>query len=100
MNQQLGNGEWKLCLYIAGMSPAASRALANIKVICERHLKGKCSIEVIDLVERPDLAERDQIFAVPTLVRRLPSPLRKIIGDLSNSGKVTLGLDIQLVEQG
>ena len=100
MNQKTGNGKWILRLYIAGRTPAARRALANIEAICDQHLRGRCSIEVVDLVERPELAERNQIFAVPTLVRQLPLPLRKIIGDLSNSEKVIMGLDIELVEQG
>jgi circadian clock protein KaiB len=84
-----------LHLYIAGMTPAARRALSNIMLICEEHLKGKYSIEVIDLFEKPALAEGHQIFAVPTLVRQIPLPLRKIIGDLADSEKVLVGLDIQ-----
>jgi circadian clock protein KaiB len=87
---------WVLYLYVAGMTPVARRALANIKAICEEHLEGCYSIEVIDLFERPALAEGQQIFAVPTLVRQLPPPLRKIIGDLSNTEKVIVGLDIQI----
>jgi circadian clock protein KaiB len=86
--------EWVLCLYVAGMTPAAKRAKANILAICEEHLAGNYSLEVIDLFERPDLAEGRQIVAVPTLVRKLPPPLRKIIGDLSNLEKVVWGLDI------
>ncbi len=88
--------KWVLYLYVAGMTPVARRALANIKGICEEHLEGQYSIEVIDLFERPALAEGQQIFAVPTLVRQLPPPLRKIIGDLSNTEKVIVGLDIQI----
>ena len=87
--------KWILRLYIAGMSPAAERALANIKTVCAQHLAGQYSLEVIDLLESPALAEGDQIFAVPTLVRQLPSPLRKIIGDLSNTAKLIVGLDIK-----
>jgi circadian clock protein KaiB len=89
------NERWVLSLYVAGMTPAARRALSNIKAICEQHLEGRYSLEVIDLLERPALAEGNQIFAVPTLVRQLPEPLRKIIGDLADTGKVLVGLDIQ-----
>jgi circadian clock protein KaiB len=86
--------EWVLHLYIAGMTPAARRAKANILAICEEHLAGRYSLEVVDLFEQPEMAEGRQIIAVPTLVRRVPAPLRKIIGDLSNSEKVVWGLDI------
>jgi circadian clock protein KaiB len=89
---------WILRLYIAGMTPTSRTALANIRRICEEHLEGRYSLEVVDLVERPMLAEGDQIFAVPTLVRQLPPPLRKIIGDLSDTEKVIVGLDIQPLE--
>jgi circadian clock protein KaiB len=95
MNNEKKDEKWILCLYIAGMTSAAETALANIKRLCEEHLEGKYSIEVIDLLERPDLAEGDQILAVPTLVRQLPPPLRKIIGDLSDAKKVLVGLDIK-----
>ncbi len=87
--------EWSLQLYVAGMTPTARTALSNIQRICEEHLEGRYSIEVVDLLERPALAEGDQILAVPTLVRRLPHPLRKLIGDLSDTRKVVVGLDIQ-----
>lgn len=90
--------KWVLRLYIAGMTPTAERALANLKAICEEHLEGRYSLEVTNLLESPALAEGDQIFAVPTLVRRLPPPLRKIIGDLSNTEKVVIGLDIKTLE--
>jgi circadian clock protein KaiB len=90
---------WVLYLYIAGMTPAANRALANIRAICEEHLQGQYSIDVIDLLEKPALAEGHQIFAVPTLVRQLPTPLRKIIGDLADSEKVLVGLDIRTWER-
>jgi circadian clock protein KaiB len=90
--------KWILRLYIAGLTPAAERALANIKTICTQHLEGQYSLEVVDLLESPALAEGDQIFAVPTLVRQLPTPLRKIIGDLSNARKVVVGLDIKPAE--
>jgi circadian clock protein KaiB len=87
--------KWILRLYIAGLTPAAEMALSNIKTICAQHLEGQYSLEVIDLLESPALAEGEQIFAVPTLVRQLPTPLRKIIGDLSNTRKVVVGLDIK-----
>jgi len=90
------NGEkWILRLYVAGQTPKSLAAFANLKRICEEHLAGRYEIEVIDLLEHPQLARGDQIFAVPTLVRKLPPPLRKIIGDLSNTEKVLVGLDVQ-----
>jgi circadian clock protein KaiB len=95
MNNEKIEEKWILCLYIAGMTSAAKTALANIKQLCEEHLKGEYTVEVIDLLERPELAEGDQILAVPTLVRQLPAPLRKIIGDLSDAKKVLVGLDIK-----
>ena len=86
---------WKLRLYVAGQSPTSVRALANLKALCEEHLKGRYRIEVIDLRKNPQLARGDQIVAVPTLVRRLPLPLRTIIGDLSNSVRLLVGLDLR-----
>jgi circadian clock protein KaiB len=86
--------DWVLVLYIASMTPAARRALGNIKIICEEHLHGKYSLEVVDLMERPALAEAHQIFAVPTLVRQLPQPLRKLIGDLADLEQVLAGLEL------
>ena len=88
------SGLYHLRLYIAGQTPKSVKALANLKAMCEEHLAGKYQIEVVDLVETPQLARSDQILAIPTLVRRLPSPIRKIIGDLSNSERVLVGLDI------
>lgn len=85
---------WELRLYVAGKTMTTARALENIKRICEEHLKGRYTLEVIDLTEEPGLAEGDQILAVPTLVRKLPPPLRKIIGDLSQTEKVLVGLNI------
>jgi circadian clock protein KaiB len=85
---------WKLRLYVAGQTPKSLTAFANLKRICDDHLKGRYTIEVIDLVEKPRLAKDDQILALPTLVRHLPSPMRKIIGDLSNTERVLVGLDI------
>jgi circadian clock protein KaiB len=89
---------WKLRLYVAGQTPKSIRAFANLKVLCEEHLKGRYQIEVIDLRENPQLARDDQIVAIPTLVRRLPLPLRTIIGDLSNSVRLLVGLDLRKVE--
>jgi circadian clock protein KaiB len=85
---------WILKLYIAGQTTKSITAFANIKKICEEHLKGKYSIEIIDLLENPKLAKGDQILAIPTLVKQLPPPLKKIIGDFSNTQKVLIGLDI------
>jgi circadian clock protein KaiB len=87
--------EWNLRLYVAGKTPRALTALANLKQICETHLEGLYSIELIDLLENPQLARGDQILAVPTLVRRLPEPVKKIIGDLSNTERVLVGLDLK-----
>lgn len=85
---------WELRLYIAGTTPKSVSALNNLNKYCEEHLQGKYKIEVIDLLLHPQLAEGDQIFAVPTLVRKVPVPIRKIIGDLSNEDKVLVGLNI------
>lgn len=87
--------EWQLRLYIAGQTPKSIKALANIKKYAEENLAGKYSIEIIDLLKNPQLAEGDQILAVPTLVRKVPEPIRKIIGDLSNEEKVLVGLNIK-----
>ncbi len=89
--------QWELRLYIAGQTKKSVAAFANLERICEEHLKGKYRIEVIDLLRNPQLARGDQILAVPTLVRRLPQPVRKIIGDLSNEERVLVGLDIREV---
>ena len=86
---------WNLRLYVAGQTPRSLTAFRNLKEICEEYLKGQYHIEVIDLMENPTLARGDQILAVPTLVRKLPQPIRKIIGDLSNTERVLVGLDIQ-----
>lgn len=86
---------WNLRLYVAGQTPRSLSAFKNLKDICEQYLKGKYHIEVIDLMENPTLARGDQILALPTLVRKLPQPIRKIIGDLSNTERVLVGLDIQ-----
>lgn len=86
---------WELRLYIAGKTPKSVCALNNLNKYCEEHLQGKYRIEVIDLLLQPQLAEGDQIFAVPTLVRKVPVPIRKIIGDLSDEEKVLVGLNIR-----
>jgi len=86
---------WNLRLYVAGQTPRSMTAFQNLKNICEEYLKGQYHIEVVDLMENPTLARGDQILAVPTLVRKLPQPIRKIIGDLSNTERVLVGLDIQ-----
>jgi circadian clock protein KaiB len=85
---------WKLRLYVAGQTPKSLAAFANLKGLCEQHLAGRYEIEVVDLVENPQLAAGDQIFAIPTLVRKLPEPIRKIIGDLSSTERVLVGLQI------
>ena len=87
--------EFQLRLYVAGQTPKSAAALANLKRICETHLAGRYEIEVIDLLVNPKLAAGDQILAVPTLVRHLPEPIKKIIGDLSNEERVLVGLDVQ-----
>ncbi|WPU91171.1 circadian clock KaiB family protein [Mucilaginibacter sabulilitoris] len=86
---------YELRLYVAGKTAKSVSALANLKKYCEEHLKGQYTIEVIDLLVQPQLAEGDQIFAIPTLVRKVPEPIRKIIGDLSNEEKVLVGLNIR-----
>ena len=96
--QQIETAEsprWNLRLYVAGQTPRSISAFKNLKEICEEYLKGEYHIEVIDLMENPTLARGDQILAIPTLVRKLPQPIRKIIGDLSNTERVLVGLDIQ-----
>ena len=91
--------EWELRLYIAGETQKALAAFANLERICEEHLKGKYRIEVIDLMKNPTLARGDQILALPTLVRKLPTPVKKIIGDLANERRVLVGLDLRPVER-
>ena len=85
----------ELRLYVAGQTAKSLQAFANLKRICEEHLDGKYKIEVVDLMKHPELAKGDQIFAIPTLVRKLPEPVRKIIGDLSNTERVLVGLDLR-----
>lgn len=91
------NGErfWDLRLYVAGQSPKSLRAFANLKTFCEKHLGGKYRIEVVDLLKSPQLAAGHQILAIPTLVRKLPSPIKNIIGDLSNEERTLVGFDLR-----
>ena len=86
---------WELRLYVAGQTPKSLAAFANLKKICEEHLAGQYHIEVIDLLKKPQLASGDQILAIPTLVRKLPEPIRKIIGDLSDTERVLVGLNLR-----
>lgn len=90
-----GREGWCLRLYVAGQNPRSLRALQNLEALCEAHLAGRYEIEVIDLLDNPTLARGDQIVAVPTLVRKLPEPVRRIIGDLSNTERVLVGLDLR-----
>jgi circadian clock protein KaiB len=94
-DEELGPGEYSLRLYVAGQTPKSLAAIANLKRICEDHLAGRYTIEVIDLLITPQLAAGDQIVALPTLVRRLPAPLKRIIGNLSDTERVLVGLDIR-----
>jgi circadian clock protein KaiB len=87
---------YQLRLYVAGQTPKSVQAFRNLKQICEEHLQGRYDIEIVDLLENPQLASGDQILAVPTLVRRLPEPITKIIGDLSNTERVLVGLDLRV----
>jgi len=89
---------WDLRLYVAGRTPKSVAAFTNLQKICEEHLAGQYRITVIDLLEQPQLARGDQILAIPTLVRKLPQPIKKIIGDLSNTERVLVGLDLRAVE--
>ena len=86
---------YELRLYVAGQTPRSLEAFANLKKLCEEHLKEQCTIELIDLLENPRLAKGDQILAIPTLVRRLPEPVRRIIGTLADTEKVLVGLDLR-----
>lgn len=86
---------WQLRLYVAGQTPKCAAAFANLKRLCEEHLAGRYQIEIVDLLQNPQLAKGDQILALPTLVRKLPPPMKKIIGDLSNTERVLVGLDLR-----
>lgn len=85
---------WTLRLYVAGQTPRSLTAFANLKSLCEEHLPGRYQIEVIDLLQAPELGQKDQVVALPTLVRRLPEPVRRVIGDLSNTQRVCLGIEL------
>jgi circadian clock protein KaiB len=87
--------QWQLRLYVAGQSPKSLRAYANLIRMCDEHLEARYDVEIVDLVENPELAAGDEIVAVPTLVRRLPAPMRKLIGDLSDSDRVLVGLQLR-----
>ena len=89
------DGRYLLRLYVTGMTPRSTEAFAAIKSLCEEHLQGRYDLEVIDIYQHPQLAKDEQIIAVPTLVKKLPSPLRRLIGDLSNTNRVLLGLDLR-----
>jgi circadian clock protein KaiB len=91
---------WELRLYVAGQSPKSVTAFANLKRLCEDHLAGRYTIEIVDLLEHPQLAAGDQIVAIPTLVRKLPEPLRKIVGDLSNTERTLVGLQLRTARPG
>jgi len=91
----MSKNHYRLVLYTAGATPKSIQAFNNLKKICEEHLKNKYSIKLVDLIKNPKLAKGDQIIAIPTLVRKLPPPLKKIIGDLSNKEKVLVGLNIK-----
>jgi len=95
VNKSKNVERWSLRLYVAGTTPKSMEALRNLKQICETHLEKKYQVEVVDLLEDPQLAAGDQILAIPTLVRRLPPPLKKIIGDLSDTERVLIGLDLR-----
>ena len=92
--------KWELRLYIAGQTPKSVTAFTNLKRLCEEHLAGRYKIEVIDLMQQPQLAAGDQIVAIPTLVRKLPEPLRRIVGDLSNTERTLVGLQLRPVQPG
>ena len=89
------HAEWNLRLYVAGQTPRSLAAFANLKRICEEHLNGRYHLEVMDLMKAPQLAQTDQILALPTLVRKLPAPIKRIIGDLSNLERVMIGMDLR-----
>jgi circadian clock protein KaiB len=95
MSAKEAEDKWNLRLYIAGQSPKSLAALANLKRVCEEHLAGRYSIEVVDLLKNPRLAKDDQIVAIPTLVRKLPEPLRRIVGDLSDTERALVGLQLR-----
>ncbi|HEY3898142.1 MAG TPA: circadian clock KaiB family protein [Chthoniobacter sp.] len=89
------SSEWTLRLYVAGQTPRSITAFSNLKRLCEERLAGRYTIEVIDLVKNPHLAQSDQVIAIPTLVRKLPEPIKRVVGDLSNTERVLVGMDMQ-----
>lgn len=91
---------WNLRLYVAGQTPRSLTAFANLKKLCEEHLPGRYEIEVVDLAKNPHLAQHDQILALPTLVRKLPAPIKRVIGDLSNAERVMVGIDLDTIAKG
>ena len=95
LNGDATDGLWELRLYVAGQTPKSVAAFANLKKLCDDHLAGRYKIEVVDLLEHPQLAAGDQILAIPTLVRKLPAPLRKIVGDLRNTERTLVGLNLR-----
>lgn len=94
MSEAAGTPDYNLRLYVAGQTPKSVAAIANLKKLCDRHLAGRYNMQVIDLMKDPALAQRDQIVAIPTLIRHLPEPIKRVIGDLSNAERVLIGLDI------
>ncbi|HSI11934.1 MAG TPA: circadian clock KaiB family protein [Chthoniobacter sp.] len=94
-----GKESWNLRLYVAGQTPRSITAFSNLKKLCEEHLPGRYKIEVIDLLKQPQLAQNDQIIAIPTLVRKLPEPMKRVVGDLSNIERVLVGMDLQIVSE-
>jgi circadian clock protein KaiB len=97
MNRKTGDSSgYKFCLYIAGQTPKSISAICNLRQLCEKYLPGRYNLDVVDLMVDPNLAQRDQIIAVPTLVRHLPAPIKRIIGDLSNSERVLMRLGIDV----
>lgn len=98
--EENGSDRWSLRLYVAGQTPKSLTAFANLKRLCEEYLPGRYKIEVIDLMKQPHLAQGDQIVALPTLVRKLPEPIKRIVGDLSNSERVLVGMDIKNLMEG
>jgi circadian clock protein KaiB len=97
--EQAGTAHYVLKLYVTGMTPRSLRAIENIQAICEEHLKGRYSLEIVDVFLHPALAEGEQILAAPTLIKQLPEPLRRIVGDLSNTERVLLGLDLREINE-
>ena len=97
ISAQSENSGYNLRLYVAGQTPKSVAAIANIKKLCDQYLPGRYSIEIVDLLKNPELAQRHQILAIPTLIRELPEPIKRIIGDLSNTERVLVGLDIDTV---